>query len=146
MRSFMKSNARNLTVLLVMVTSVALLAVGQQFAYRVQANIPVEFYVGGQQHSAGDYLFTVSVGDNAVTITNLSNNQSSVLLASPVEYASPGYDMRNHNAVVELNTVGGKYVLAEIEARDLGVSFTPSNAGGNLAESHEKLRIMAALR
>jgi len=132
--------------LVVLVAALSGFALAQQYSYRVQANVPVDFYAGGQLRSAGDYLFTVNYGNNAVTITNLGNNHSSVVLASPIEYASTGYDRMYSGTVVEFNSVGGKYELADIQTRTNGVRFTSQNPHRQVAENSGTVRVMAALR
>jgi len=122
------------------------LALAQQFAYRVAADIPSDFYVGDQHFAAGNYIFSVNYGDHAVTITNEASRRSSVVQATPVAYASPGYDYRNKPAVVELNSLGGRYQLADIKARNEGVSFSTRNPAGSLAEQNAPVTIVASLR
>ena len=91
----MKHISRNLVVLAVFAVALTGLALAQQFAYRVAASVPYDFNVGDQHFTAGNYLFVVDYGDHAVTIKNQDTGRSSVALASPVVYASPGYDTRN---------------------------------------------------
>lgn len=122
------------------------LAQAQQFAYRVAADIPNDFYVGNQQFPAGNYLFSVNYGNHAVTVTNEANQRSFVVLASPVAYASPGYDNRDKSATVELKSVGGRYQLADIKTRAEGVSFSSANTGSTTAENSAPLTIVASLR
>ena len=142
----MKRIARNLVVLAVFAMALTGLSMAQQFAYRVSANIPYGFYVGDQQLSAGNYIFTVNYGDHAVTMTNQSNGHSSVVLAAPIAYASPGYDNRDKATVVELASVRGQYVLADIKTRSSGVSFAASSSDRKLAENGGIVTIIASLR
>ena len=142
----MKRIARNLVVLAVFAMELSGLALAQQFNYRVAATIPYDFYVGDQLMSAGSYLFVVNYGDRAVTITNQANGHSSVVLASPIEFASPGYDNRNKGSVVELSSVGGKYVLSDLETRTNGVSFPQGAASRAAANKEGTVTIVAALR
>ena len=142
----MKRISRNLAVLAVFAMALTGLALAQQFSYRVAANIPNDFYVGDQLMSAGNYIFAVNYGDNAVTITNQANGHSSVVLASPIQFASPGYDNRNKGTVVELNSVGGKYVLADLETRTNGVEFPQAHANRAMAKNEGTVTIVASLR
>ena len=131
-----------LVILAMMLTG---LSQAQQFAYRVAADIPSDFYVGDQQFPAGNYIFIVNYGNHAVTVTSAASHQGFVVLASPVEYASPGYDNRAKAAVVELKSVAGRYQLADIKARTTGVSFSTGNPAGTFAEN-PPITIVASLR
>jgi hypothetical protein len=142
----MKNIARNFVVLAVFAMALSGFASAQQFNYRVVAHIPYDFYVGDQPMSAGDYVFAVNYGDRAVTITNQANGHSSVVLASPIEFASPGYDNRDKGTVVELNSVGGNYVLSDLVTRTNGVKFQEANSNRAMAKSEGKVTIVAALR
>jgi hypothetical protein len=142
----MKRIARNLVVLAVFAMALSGFALAQQFNYRVVAHIPYDFYVAGQQMSAGDYVFAVNYGDRAVTITNQINGHSSVVLASPIEFASPGYDNRDKNTVVELSSVGGAYVLSDLITRNNGVRFPEANSTRTQAKDEGTVTIVAALR
>lgn len=142
----MKRITRNLVVLAVFAMALTGLSQAQQFTYRVAANIPYDFYAGDQQFAAGSYTFAVNYGDHAVTITNQANGHSSVVLASPLVYASPGYDNRDKGTVVELNAVGGSYVLADLKTRSAGVSFSGANSNHTMAKNEGTVTIVAALR
>lgn len=142
----MKRIARNLIVLAVFAMVLTGLSMAQQFTYRVTASIPYDFYVGDQLMSAGNYIFAVNYGDRAVTITNQANGHSSLVLASPIEFASSGYDNRNKGTVVELNSVGGKYVLADLETRTNGVSFPQGQGNRTMAKNERTVTIVASLR
>lgn len=142
----MKRIARNLAVLAVFAMALSGFALAQQFNYRVIAHIPYDFYVADQPMSAGDYVFVVNYGNHAVTITNQANGHSSVVLASPIEFASPGYDNRDKGTVVELNSVGGNYVLSDLMTRTNGVRFTGANSTRTMAKNEGTVTIVAALR
>ena len=122
------------------------MAQAQQFAYRVAADVPTDFYVGDQHFPAGNYTFSVNYGNHAVTMTNQANLHSFVVLASPLAYASPGYDNREKGAVVELKPIGGRYQLADIKTRTSGVTFSSGNTGGTTAENATPLTVVASLR
>ena len=133
-----------------MLAAVAILLTGmsfaQEFAYRVASNVPYDFYVGDQLFSAGNYTFAVNNGDRTVTITNQVNGHSSVVLATPVEYASPGYDRRDKGVVVELVSVGNRYVLSDVQARSNGVSFSNGSYPSTLAKNEGVVTLVASLR
>jgi hypothetical protein len=142
----MKAHVRYLMMLALIAISLTGVSLAQQFTYRVVTNIPYDFYVGDQQFSAGDYTFAVNYGDRAVTITNQANGHSSVVVASPIEFASPGYDNRNKGAVVELVSVGNRYVLSDLQTRTNGVSFTTGTYPRTAANNERTVTIAAALR
>lgn len=143
----MKTIARNLVVLAAFSMALTGLALAQQFGYRVEANMPVDFYAGDHHLSAGTYLIAVNYGDHAVTIKNQDTGQALVVLASPVVYASPGYDNRDKPTVVELRSVGGRYVLSELQTRTSGVDFLPEgNSNRASAKNEGNIRVVASLR
>ena len=142
----MTRNVRNLAVLAVFAMALAVFSPAQEFAYRVQANIPVDFIAGDQQLAAGDYLFLVNGENHAVTIQNQATGKSVVVMATPIEYASSGYDRRNRSDVVELSSVGGSYLLSDIEARNNGVSFSQGASSQTSAKKTGSLKVVASLR
>jgi len=142
----MKQYVRQVVMLAIFAMALTGFSVAQQFSYRVAANIPNDFYAGDQLFSAGNYIFAVNYGDRAVTITNQANGHSSVVLASPIEFASPGYDNRDKGTVVELNSVGGKYVLADLETRTNGVCFPQGQGNRTMAKNEGTVTIVASLR
>src|SRR5215469_4241887 len=120
----MRTHFRYVMMLAALAISLTGMSFAQQFAYRVATNIPYDFYVGDQLYSAGNYIFAVNYGDRAVTITNQTNGHSSVVLATPIEYASPGYDGRGKGAIVQLVSVGDRYALSDVQTRTNGVKFS----------------------
>jgi hypothetical protein len=142
----MKTRIGHLMTLALIAISLTGISFAQQFAYRVATNIPYDFYVGDQLHSAGDYIFSVIYGDRAVTITNQANGHSSVVLASPIEFASPGYDNRNRGAIVELVSVGDRYVLSDLQTRTNGVTFPKGASARTMAKSEGVITLVASLR
>jgi hypothetical protein len=143
----MKRIARNLMVMAVFAMALTGFALAQQFAYRVEANVPVDFYAGDHPMNAGTYLIAVNYGDNVVTIKNQATGQSAVVHASPVVYGSPGYDTRNRPTTVELRSVGGRYVLAEVQTRTSGVEFPlEGNANRGWAKNGETITVVVSLR
>jgi hypothetical protein len=143
----MKHISRNLVVLAVFATALTGLAMAQEFAYRVAASMPYEFNIGEQHFAAGNYLFIVNYCDHAVTIQNQATGRTSVALAEPGVYASPGYDMRNSDGpTVQLDSASGKYVLSAIQTRTEGVTFPVANSNRALAKNEGTVTIAAALR
>ena len=142
----MKTHFRYVMMLAALAISLTGMSFAQQFAYRVASNVPYDFYVGDQLFSAGNYTFAVNYGDREVTITNQANGHSSVVLATPIEYASPGYDRRDKGVVVELVSVGNRYVLSDIQARSNGVSFSNGSYPSTLAKNEGVVTLVASLR
>ena len=143
----MTRNVRNLGLLAVFAMALAVFSSAQEFAaYRVQANIPVDFIAADQHMAAGDYLFLVNGENHAVTIQNQATGKSVVVMATPIEYASSGYDRRNGSDVVELSSVGGSYLLSDIEARNNGVSFSQGASSQTSAKKTGSLKVVASLR
>jgi len=144
----MTRNVRNLGLLAVFAMALTAFVSAQEFtAYRVQASIPVDFIAGDQQLTAGDYLFLVNGENHAVTIQNQATGKSVVVMATPIEYASSGYDRRNRSDVVELSSLGGgTYVLSDIEARNNGVSFSQGASYQTSAKKIGSLKVVASLR
>jgi len=143
----MTRNVRNLGVLVVLAMALTSFVSAQEFAaYRVQASIPVNFIAGDQQLTAGDYLFLVNGENHAVTIQNQATGKSLVVMATPIEYASSGYDRKNKSDVVELSSVGGSYVLSDIEIRNNGVSFSQGASSQTSAKKTGSLKVVASLR
>ena len=143
----MTRNVRNLGLLAVFAMALTAFVSAQEFtAYRVQASIPVDFIAGDQQLTAGDYLFLVNGENHAVTIQNRATGKSVVVMATPIEYASSGYDRRNRSDVVELSSVGGSYVLSDIEIRNNGVSFSQGASSQTSAKKTGSLKVVASLR
>ena len=142
----MTRNVRNLALLAVFAMALAVFSSAQEFAHRVQANIPVDFIAADQHMAAGDYLFLVNGENHAVTIQNQATGKSVVVMATPIEYASSGYDRRNRSDVVELSSVGGSYVLSDIEIRNNGVSFSQGASSQTSAKKTGSLKVVASLR
>ena len=142
----MTRNVRNLALLAVFAMALAVFSSAQEFAHRVQANIPVDFIAADQHMAAGDYLFLVNGENHAVTIQNQATGKSVVVMATPIEYASSGYDRRNRSDVVELSSVGGSYLLSDIEARNNGVSFSQGATSQTSAKKTGSLKVVASLR
>ena len=142
----MTRNVRNLALLAVFAMALAVFSSAQEFAHRVQASIPVDFIAADQHMAAGDYLFLVNGENHAVTIQNQATGKSVVVMATPIEYASSGYDRRNRSDVVELSSVGGSYLLSDIEARNNGVSFSQGASSQTSAKKTGSLKVVASLR
>lgn len=132
----MKSWISRMLLLAAFSLAVTGLSFAQEFAYRVTADIPNDFYVGDQHFAAGSYVFAVNCGDHAVTITNQASRRSSVILATSADPAPSGKLTTERNTEVELKSVGGRYQLAEISTPTNAVEFP--NAGVALALDRHK--------
>jgi hypothetical protein len=58
----MKIHPRHVLLLALLAISLTGISFAQQFAYRVAANVPYDFYAGDQLFSAGNYIFAVNYG------------------------------------------------------------------------------------
>ena len=146
----MKLIARNLVMLVVAAMSLTGLSLAQQFAWRVAANVPDAFYAGAKYCPAGNYLFTANYGDHAVTIKNQDTGRTSVVLGTPETFALTGSAYAERKTFVQLDWVGGQYVLADLQMRTNGVSFPeeiPNNVATDaMARDGKTVTVYASLR
>lgn len=142
----MRNHLSRIGLLTVLAMSLVGFCAAQEFSYRVAANIPVDFYVGDQHMPAGNYLFIVNYENHAVTVQNQDNRQNTVVVGSPVMLASPGYSQRDIGTTVQLNSVRGRYVLANVITRNDGVTFSESRVNGMSASNERGMTILASLR
>jgi hypothetical protein len=69
-----------------------------------------------------------------------------VIQASPIEYASPGYDRRDKGTIVELVPVGSRYVLSDVQTRTNGVNFPLGANARTIAKNEGVLTLVASLQ
>lgn len=109
-------------------------ALAQDEAHMVRANIPFSFYAGGQLLPAGEYTISVNREDHSVVIGRLATGSSSTLLGSPDDGS------RDYRTVLTFRLVsGGVYALRELQGPDLGVSFNAkAQPGATHAQNQRK--------
>ncbi len=136
----MKNTVRNFVVLVVFAMALTGLSMAQDDTYRVNANIPFNFYAGEQQLPAGMYQFEVNYGDHSVTLRNKTTGRSFALLARPGDGEDAG------EAVVEFDVVGDTHMLADLKTSSAGVNFPEEKAMLASATRRGSIAIAASLR
>src|SRR5271157_4218892 len=93
-------------------------ALAQDNAHMVRANIPFSFYAGGQLMPAGEYTISVNREDHSVIIGQEATGTRFVLPGSPEDGS------RDYRTVLTFKLVAGEvYALRELQGPDLGVDF-----------------------
>ncbi len=119
-------------------------AMAQDDAYIFLANIPFNFYAGGQQLPAGEYKIWVNLEDRVVTIGEKATGSRHMLLALPDDSSRDG------RTVLTFRLAGGDvYALREVQGPDLGVSFKASgskHAMSAQSQKPESVQIVAEAR
>ena len=59
-------------------------ALAQDVEHWFRANIPIDFYVGGQLMPAGEYRISFNVGEHEITIGQIATGKSASLRARPM--------------------------------------------------------------
>jgi len=136
----MKKTVHNFVVLAVFAMALTGLSLAQDDDYRVNANVPFDFYAGGQQLPAGAYQFAVNYEDHSVLLRNKTTGRSYELLARPGDGASDG------EAVVEFDLVGDTHILADLKTASTGVSFPEEKVALASAKRRGSVAIVASLR
>lgn len=96
-------------------------ALAEDNAHVVRANIPFDFYAGGQLLPAGEYTILVNVEGDMVTMQQASGSSSLFLLGSADDSSRDG------RIVLTFKRARGEvYALRELQSPGWGVSF---NAG-----------------
>ena len=119
-------------------------ALAQNDAQAVRANIPFSFYAGGQLLPAGEYKISVNMEGHMVFIGQKATGTGSFLLGSPDDRSRDG------RTVLTFKLVGGEvYALREVRGPDLGVSFNAAGSRYVLSAQNQKsksVEIVAELR
>jgi len=136
----MKTMARNLLVMSVCAMALTGLSLAQDSTYHVTANIPFDFYAGGQQLPPGIYRFEVSYGNHSVTLRNKATGRSYEMLARP------GDGEATSEAVVEFDVVGDVHLLADVKTASTGVNFPEQKSLLASATRQGSVAIVASLR
>ena len=136
----MKNTVRNFVVLVVVAMAMTGLSLAQDSTYRVNANVPFEFYAGDQRLPAGMYQFEVSYEDKLVRLRNKTTGRSCNLLARAGNVDSVG------EAVVDFDVVGDTHILADLKTASTGVNFPEQKAMLASATRRGSVAIVASLR
>jgi hypothetical protein len=130
-----------LAFLAVALTGVAL---AESNTHVVRANIPFDFYAGGQLHPAGEYTISINDESDMVMIGAQAAGSRSLLLGIH-EDAS-----RDERTVLTFKLVGGNvYALRKLESPDLGLSFNgrvPQPSVSAQSQAPESVTIVAQAR
>ena len=111
-------------------TSVAL---AQDNAHMVRANIPFSFYAGGQLLPAGEYTISVNRDDHSVVIGQEATGHRSVVLGLPDDGS------RDYRTVLTFKLAAGDvYALRELQGPDLGVSFNAKGSPSAMRAQNQK--------
>lgn len=136
----MNKTVRSFVVLVVFAMALTALCLAQDETYRVNANIPFDFYAGDQQLPAGVYQFDVSYGAHTVTLRNHDSGRSYTVIARPAGGEGTS------GAIVEFDVVGGNHLLADVKTASTGVNFSESKTLLASAKRGDSVAIVAALR
>jgi hypothetical protein len=136
----MKRSIRYVLAMLVSVVALSTLSLAQADSYRLNVNIPFDFYAGNQQLPAGNYRFEVSYQNHAVTLQNRETGRSYTMLAIPSDGENTG------TAYVEFYVLGAEHQLADLKTADAGVDFAKQRTSSDMASNADKVAIVATLR
>jgi hypothetical protein len=136
----MKKTVRNFAALVVFAMALTGLALAQDSTYRVNANVPFDFYAGGQQLPAGMYQFEVNYETHGVTLRNKTTGRSYALLARPADGEG------SEETVVEFDVIGNTHALADLKTASSGVNFPEKKTALTSAKRRGTVAIVATLR
>ena len=136
----MQKTVRNFVALIVFAMAITGLSLAQDSTYRVNANVPFDFYAGDQQLPAGMYQFEVNYETHSVLLRNKSTGRSYALLARPGDGESVG------EAVVDFDVIGDTHMLADLKTASAGVNFAEQKAQVTSAKRRGTVAIVASLR
>jgi hypothetical protein len=138
--SVMQKTVRNFVALAVFATAMTGLSLAQDSTYRVNANVPFDFYAGDQQLPAGMYQFEVDYETHGVVLRNKTTGHSYALLAIPADGEAVS------GAVVDFDVIGDAHMLADLRTSSAGVNFTEHKVLPTSAKGRGTVAIVASLR
>jgi hypothetical protein len=136
----MRRISRTVVTLGVFTLALAGASLAQEFAYRVIAKVPFDFYAGTQYLPAGPYEFAVNYENHVVTMRNLETGHSSLLVSLPADCNVLG------NTVVAFESIAGKYLLWDVQTPSAGVAFPEPRERFVSALKAETLTVAAVLK
>jgi hypothetical protein len=124
----MKNNLCKMVALALFTMALGGAALAQDYAHKVRANIPFNFYAGNKLMPAGNYTFATNLSNHSVEIGQSATSSESFLQGSP-------YDgLKNGLALLTFRTNGnGVYALQKVQGLDFGVSFNADKVLSHLA-------------
>lgn len=123
----MKTNYRKLVALASIVLALSGAVLANDFAPKLRASIPFNFYAGGRMLPAGNYTISVNSESHNVGIWK-DSGVGTFLFASQIDGSRDG-----RSFLVFRNNGEGTYVLEKIEGQDLGLSFPAEKRLSHLA-------------
>jgi hypothetical protein len=140
----MKKSLGKLVALVLFAVALTGMAVAQDDAYVFLANIPFNFYAGGQLLPAGEYKIWVNLEDRVVTVGQKATGSRHMLLGLPDDSS------RDDRTVLTFRLAEGDvYDLREVQGPDLGVSFRASGSKHAMkaqSQKPESVQIVAEAR
>jgi hypothetical protein len=119
-------------------------ALAQDGGHTVRANIPFNFYAGGQLLPAGEYTISINLENRVVMIGQRATGRGYLLLAQQ------GDSSRDERTVLTFKLVDGEvYALRELRGPDLGLSFSakrPERAMNVQNQKGESVTVIAEAR
>jgi hypothetical protein len=134
---------KNLLKLVAMALAAAALtgvALAQDTAQMVRANIPFDFYAGGKLLPAGEYSISVNLEHSLVTIEQKTSGMGLLLLSFADDSS------RDDRTVLIFKLVGGEYALRELQGPALGLSFNakgPRSATKAQNQKNQSVEVIA---
>lgn len=101
---------------LVLMSAGGLYSAQAQVLESEKANIPFDFYAGGQKLPAGAYTVDVNIEAEMITLRNDSNAQQVFLMGIPTGYGSD-------EGQLIFDKSGDTYALKTVKADDIDLSF-----------------------
>jgi hypothetical protein len=124
----MKNNVCKAVALALFTVALGGAALAQDYAHKVRATIPFEFYAGDKLMPAGNYTFATNVASHSVEIGQSAKGSESFLQGSHNDASKNGL------AVLTFRTNGaGTYALQKVQGEDFGVSFNAEKVLSRLA-------------
>ena len=103
-------------------------ALAQDYAHKVRADIPFNFYAGTKLMPAGSYTFATNLLNHSVEIGQGATRSDSFLQGAPSDGSKNGL------AVLAFRTNGaGTYALQKVQGEDFGVGFNVDKVLSHLA-------------
>jgi hypothetical protein len=136
----MQKTVRNFVALVIFGLVTTGLSLAQDSTYRVNANVPFDFYAGDQQLPAGMYQFEVNYETHGVVLRDKATGRSYALLARPAD------GERDGEAVVDFDVIGDTHKLADLKTASAGVTFPEKKGLVVSAKNKGRVAIVATLR
>ena len=136
MKNYKETSTRIGMLLLITIAVLGISAKGQTLAYKVRANIPFDFNVGGKKFAAGSYSIVRAALSNGDQVLQIASTDESSRVYSAT-YSLQSTRERNKPTLV-FHRYGDEYFLAQI---------WPAGAttGRGLPKSHKEKNLQQSL-